>query len=232
MGLDVTDPMDPVPGTPKETRGWYDRASGFYAGFVEDLEFPPTAVAIDGLGITSGDRVLDLGCGAGRAVTSIARRVGPEGCAVGVDFAAGMCHESRTSIETAGVADHAGVICGDITELPVRSDAVDAAICSFVLDLLAPTDIDAALAELARVLQPGGRVAVVSLADSEALTTTLYRSLRGLFPTQLDCRPIPAGQLLGRGGFDVTGIRQYSLYGLPVSIVLARYPGPRTNGGR
>ena len=229
MGPDAGVSMDSVPGTPRETREWYDRVSGFYAGVVEDLEFPPTAVAIDSLGIGAGDRVLDLGCGGGRAVTTIAERVGPKGRVVGVDFAPGMCRETRDSIAKAGFSERADVVCGDITDLPVRIDSVDAATCSFVLDLLSEADIEAALEELSRVLRSGGRVAIVSLADTDAVTTTLYRSLRGLFPTQLDCRPIPTSRLLERGGFEITETTQYSLWGLPVSIVLARYPGPGTD---
>ncbi len=231
MGAGGGEPIDTVPGTPTETREWYDRASSLYALVMEDLEFPPTAIAIDNLDITPGDQVLDLGCGAGRAVRTIAERLGPEGRVLGVDFAAGMCRETRDAIENADVRGNAAVVCGDVTELPLGTDGVDVATCSFVLDLLSPTDIDAALAELARVLRPGGQVAIVSLADTEAAGTTLYRSLRDLFPTQLDCRPIPASRLLDSGGYDVTETTQYSLYGLPVSLVFARYPGPGTNGG-
>ena len=213
--------MDPIYGTPATTRGWYDRASGLYARFAEDLEFPPTARAIEELALEGDETVVDLGCGAGRAVTEIAGRLDDGGRVVGVDFAPGMCREASDALENAHAGERAGILCGDVTDLPIATDTVDVAISSFVLDLLSPTDIDAALNEIRRVLTADGRVAIVSLAATESLSTVAYRSIRRLFPTQMDCRPIPLLAILDSGGFDVTWAAEYSLYGLPVTIAIA-----------
>ena len=213
--------VDPVPGTPSETRAWYDRASGLY-GLAEDLEFPATALAIRGLDLEAGERAVDLGCGAGKGVVEMARAVGDRGRAVGVDFAPGMCAETARSIRDADVDEQAAIVCGDVTELPFQSTRFDAAIASFVLDLMAPEAIESVLREANRVLTPQGRLASVSIARSDSLPTTAYRWLRDVFPHQLDCRPIPAVDLLERGGFSVDWTHEYSLYGLPVTIALAR----------
>lgn len=213
--------LDPVPGTPAETREWYDRISRVYARFVSDLEYPPTRTAIQWLDLSPGEHVVDVGCGPGRAVTEIASQVGPDGSVIGVDFAGGMCRETRSAIEAAGVDDWAGSICGDATDLPLASDTMDAALSSFVLDLLPYEDIDAALLEIARVIDHDGRFVLVSIAESGGIPTRLYRGLHRLFPTMLDCRPIPAVALLEDAGFVVERTRVDSLYGLPVRIVLA-----------
>ncbi|MFB6095287.1 MAG: class I SAM-dependent methyltransferase [Halodesulfurarchaeum sp.] len=214
--------LDPVPGTPADTRAWYDLASRLYALLVEDLEFPPTRRAIDLLDSQNDDRVLDVGCGAGRGVVEIAQELAVDGQVLGVDFAPGMCRETRRAISQAGVGDRAGIVCGDGTVLPVPDSTVDGIISSFVLDLLSPADIEAAVTEMARVVRPDGRIAVVSLNESDALTTRLYRGLRTLFPTQLDCRPIPVDAFLEAGGLSVVHDQRYSLHGLPVSVVVAR----------
>lgn len=217
----IGDHLDPVPGTPADTREWYDRISGVYARFVADLEYPPTSTAIQWLDLSPGEHVVDVGCGPGRAVTEIASQVGPDGSAIGLDFAEGMCRETRSAIAAAGVDDWAGAICGDATDFPLASDGLDAALSSFVLDLLPYEDIDSALLEIARVLEHDGRFVLVSLAESGGIPTRLYRGLHRLFPTLLDCRPIPAVALLEDAGFGVERTRVDSLYGLPIRIVLA-----------
>lgn len=215
------DPLDTIYGDSSTTQRWYDRSSGLYSRFAEDLEFPPTALAIEELGFAGDETVIDLGCGAGRAVTEIGGKLDSGGVALGVDFAPGMCREARDTIHDARVGDRAGIVCGDVTDLPVRTDSVDVAISSFVLDLLSPNDIDAALNEMRRVLVPDGRVAIVSLAQSGSIPTRAYRTLRRIFPTQMDCRPIPLVDLLETGGFEVDWRTEYSLFGLPVTIATA-----------
>ncbi len=212
--------LDPVPGDPRSTQAWYDRASGFYAAFGR-LEYPPTEAAIESLDLTGVERVVDLGCGPGDAVVDVAERLA-SGSVVGVDFAPGMCGRARAAIDQADVGQVAEVVCADITALPLRTDSVDVALSSFVIDLLGPADIDAALTEIRRILVHGGRLAVVSLAESDALPTRAYRTLRKLFPTQMDCRPLPIPELLDSHGFDLVETSTQSLYGLPVTVAIAR----------
>lgn len=221
MAGEIGEDLDPVSGSPADTREWYDRASAVYARFVSDLEYPPTSTAIQWLDLSPGEHAVDVGCGPGRAVAEIASQVGPDGSAIGLDFAGGMCRETRSAIAAAGVDDWAATICGDATDLPLGSDTMDGAVSSFVLDLLPYADIDAALLEIARVLDHEGRFVLVSIAESGGIPTRLYRGLHRLFPTMLDCRPIPAVALLEDAGFGVERTRVDSLYGLPVRIALA-----------
>lgn len=212
--------LDPVPVAPADTLAWYDRASGLYARVAAGLEYPPTAAAIEALDLEGTERVADLGCGPGHAVVDIGSRL-DEGAVVGVDFAPGMCREAAAAIDEAGVGEHAAVVCGDVTALPLRTDSVDIALSSFVIDLLAATDIDAALTEVRRVLVHDGTVAIVSLADSATLPTAAYRGLRKLFPAQLDCRPLPVASVLDTHGFEIEAVQEHSLYGLPVAVAIA-----------
>lgn len=107
----------------------------------------------DALDARPGERVLDVGCGPGFYVAELLDRVGPEGAVVGVDASAQMLGLAALRCEGPGnVAFHEGAA----TSLPVDDGAFDAALSVQVLEYVG--DVDTALAEIHRVLRPGGRV--------------------------------------------------------------------------
>jgi arsenite methyltransferase len=113
------------------------------------------ALVHDALGAAPGDRVLDAGCGPGFYVAETLERVGPSGSVVGVDASAPMLAVATRRCEGHGnVEFHEG----DVTALPVGDADFDRALSVQVLEYVA--DIPAALAELFRVLRPGGRVLI------------------------------------------------------------------------
>ncbi|MDA8359970.1 MAG: class I SAM-dependent methyltransferase [Actinomycetota bacterium] len=116
----------------------------------------------DRLGVSAGDRLLDLGCGFGRHAFAAARR----GAAVvaldaGADEVAGVRATFGAMVD-AGELDpassRAGVVQGDALHLPFPDGAFDRVIASEVLEHI--PDDTGAMAELARVLRPGGTMAV------------------------------------------------------------------------
>jgi arsenite methyltransferase len=111
------------------------------------------ALVHEALEASPGDRVLDAGCGPGFYTAEILERVGPEGSVVGVDASEPMLALSAKRCE-----GHANVAFqhGDVTALPVADADFDRALSVQVLEYVA--DIPAALAELRRVLRPGGRL--------------------------------------------------------------------------
>lgn len=107
--------------------------------------------------LRAGERVLDLGSGGGLDVILSAKRVGPTGMAFGVDFLPEMVELAQTNAEQAGVGN-VEFREGAIEDLPLADDSVDVVISNCVINL-AP-DKAPVFAELARVLRPGGRVAI------------------------------------------------------------------------
>jgi arsenite methyltransferase len=109
----------------------------------------------DWLAIPAGGVALDVGCGPGSVTAGLARAVGPDGLALGVDISESMLARAVR----AGSGLPAGFLRADAQRLPLRDATVDAVACVAVLQLV--PDPVAALAEMARVLRSGGRLAVM-----------------------------------------------------------------------
>lgn len=124
---------------------------------------------LEWLDIPSGGTALDVGCGPGSITASLARAVGPDGLALGVDVAESML--SRAVRAESG--PQVGFLRADAQRLPLRDDTVDAVISIAVLQLI--PDPAAALGEMARVLKPGGRLAV--MVPTAGRATRLFRLL-------------------------------------------------------
>ncbi|MCP5029212.1 MAG: methyltransferase domain-containing protein [Actinomycetia bacterium] len=104
-----------------------------------------------------GENVLDLGSGGGLDVILSAKRVGPTGKAYGIDFLPEMLELARANATEAGVTN-VEFLEGMIEDLPLPDGSIDVVISNCVINL-AP-DKTPVLEEIARVLRPGGRLAI------------------------------------------------------------------------
>ena len=133
----------------------------------------PTAVAE----LKAGETVLDLGSGGGIDVLLSARRVCPTGRAIGVDMTDEMLDLARRNAAEAGISN-VEFLKGTIEALPVADASVDVVISNCVINLAA--DKGAVLAEIARVLRPGGRMGISDVVAEDRLSPS-ERAERGAF---------------------------------------------------
>jgi arsenite methyltransferase len=110
--------------------------------------------------LQAGEVVLDIGSGGGIDTILAARRVGPTGKAIGLDIVDAMVDRARLNAAEAGVDRWTEFLPGEMEQIPLPDASVDVVISNGVLNLSARKS--RALAEINRVLKPGGRI---SLAD-------------------------------------------------------------------
>ena len=133
----------------------------------------PTAVAE----LRDGERVLDLGSGGGIDVLLSARRVGPAGKAYGLDMTEEMLALALANAERAS-ATNVEFLKGTIEAVPLPAGTIDVVISNCVINL--SVEKPAVLAEMFRVLAPGGRIGISDVVAEDTLTPS-DRAERGSF---------------------------------------------------
>lgn len=128
----------------------YDNAQVISRRFLAAWQLP-----IDWLNIPQGGIALDVGSGPGSVTASLARAAGPDGLALGVDISEPMLARAVRAV----AGPQVGFLRADAQRLPLRDQTVDAAVSIAVLQLI--PDPAATLSEIARVLRPGGRLALM-----------------------------------------------------------------------
>lgn len=130
----------------------------------------PTAFA----SLKEGEIVVDLGCGGGLDVFLAAQRVGPHGKAIGIDMTPRMIDLARKNAAISGVSN-VEFYLSTIDRIPIPDDSADCIISNCVINL-AP-DKSAVFREAARVLKPGGRLAISDIALKKPLPADLADNL-------------------------------------------------------
>lgn len=155
---------------------------------------PAFVTAVAEFGLRSGDRVLDAGCGTGRALTALRAAVGPAGIVLGADLTPQMLAVAQRT----GRAAEGALLLADVARLPLRDEALDAVFAAGLIAHL--PDPAANLRELARVVRPGGRLALFHPIGRAALAA---RHGRELTPGDMRAEH-NLGPLLTGSGWDMT----------------------------
>ncbi|WP_046497138.1 class I SAM-dependent methyltransferase [Streptomyces odonnellii] len=145
------------------------RAAGWDARFPDDG--PAYAAAVADLGLRPGDTVLDAGCGTGRALPPLREAVGPRGTVLGIDLTPEMLEQAvRAGRRASGT-----LLLADVGRLPLGSHVLDAVFgAGLIAHLPRPGEN---LRELARVVRPGGKLALFHPLGRAALAARQGRQI-------------------------------------------------------
>lgn len=168
------------------------RAAGWDSRFPDDG--PAYAAAVAELGLRPGDRVLDAGCGTGRALPPLRTAVGPSGQVIGLDLTPAMLQAAVR----AGRHRDGRLVLADVAALPVRSESLDAVFAAGLIAHLPQPGRN--LRELARVVRPGGGLALFHPIGRAALAA---RQGRRITPDDLRAEG-NLGPLLAGSGWRMT----------------------------
>ena len=201
---------------------YYDRLSSSYDCLGGMFERKLADKALRALEIKNGDIVLEIGFGTGHYLQNLALSASKAGKAYGIDISAGMLRITRKRLEKAALLDRVELYHGDASKLPFSDGTFDVVFMSFTLELFDTPEIPELLSEVWRVLNAGGSVGVASLfkIKGNLLALRMYEWLHRKFPKYADCRPFYLEESLRKTGFKIRIKEIYSLFSLPVEIMV------------
>ncbi len=220
MGTQTTDTHH------ESNRSFYDRISGVYDWISDANEGPARRAGVEALLVKPGEKVLELGFGTGNEILDFAKLVGPTGVVAGIDVSPGMLEVAQKKVAANPPEAKVDLQVGDARELPFATDWFDAVFTSFTLELFPEEDIPVVLAEAKRVLKPGGRIGIVSMAtvqtgEKASSLEKTYIWMHRHFPHIVDCRPIDPIPLLTSAGFAIRSENRREIWTMPVAVVVA-----------
>lgn len=220
-------PYTRVDRSPDQAREAYDQLSAWYDLFAGSSEAAHVKVGVHMMAPSSGERLLEIGFGTGRALVSLAQGVGEAGRSYGLDLSARMAARAVQRLEEAGISEQVGLVLGDGAHPPFKGGIFDGIFMSFMLELFDTPRLPGVLKACACLLKEGGRLCVVSLAKRGrgSLSVRLYEWVHQQMPRWMDCRPIPVQELLREEGFEIVHAEQRSMWTLPVDVVLTQRNG-------
>ena len=209
----------------ESNRAFYDRISNAYDFIANANERSARLAGLHALEVKPGENVLELGFGTGNEIADLADLVGETGKVAGIDISEGMLAVTQRKLAGKDVKAPLDLRVGDARQLPWPDGTFDAVYTSFTLELFPLDDIPTVLAECRRVLKPGGRIGVVSMATVKpghhvSLLERTYIWMHRHFPHLVDCQPIDTEGLVAKGNFAIAHVVEMEIWTMPVRVVV------------
>ena len=200
----------------------YDHLSRWFDLLEGGWENRARQIGLCSLHITTGEKVLEIGCGTGHSLAEISQSAS----AIGLDLSFGMLSHTRDRLEK--VHQAVKLIQGDALWLPFPASSFNVIFMAFTLELMDTPEIPTVVSEIWRVLKPGGRLGIVSLSMLGGIDAMrkLYELAHDLFPVSVDCRPIFARKFIEQPGITILDHSLTSQTGLGIEIVVGEIAKP------
>lgn len=168
----------------------------------------------------SAQRLLNVGVGTGKEQRTIQKILPPGGLSFGIDLSWEMLNLTRRRVPETQLCQ------ASAAQLPFAASSFDRLLCTYVLDLLGTAVLPQVLAECHRVLQPGGKLVLVSLTEGidtpSKLIIGLWKTAYKVHPlTCGGCRPLRLQTLAQQAGFSILKREVIVQLGVPSEVVLA-----------
>jgi ubiquinone/menaquinone biosynthesis C-methylase UbiE len=215
-----------MPISTAQAKAFYDRfgskqdAQGFY----EDVALE---ALITHAGFGQAHAVFEFGCGTGRfAQRILAEHLPLSSSYVGMDLSETMIDLASQRLAPFGERARAMLSDGQL-ELPLENDSVDRVVSTYVLDLLSGSDVQQLLSEAHRVLQPDGKLCLVSLTHGTTLPSKIVSGVWSMV-YQLNsswvggCRPINLQSQIQVTDWSVEYAQVVTSYAVPSEVLIAK----------
>ncbi|MFQ5885647.1 MAG: class I SAM-dependent methyltransferase, partial [Anaerolineae bacterium] len=198
--------MDYADDLSKKTRNSWDRTAAKYAQAGPPIFSISAQRLLKLMSLEPGDRLLDVGCGTGPLAILAAKKAGPSGQVTATDYSPGMVTEAKKEANKHGLSNIT-CACMEAHNLEFPANSFHAITCGFALFFF--PDMGRALAEMRRVLLPGGKLGL-SLWGKGAIVpqwpilgeTIREYGLRPVVPNPIAWRPEDIEALLISAGFS------------------------------
>ena len=181
MSDGVGDARPPEPEVPASTydEAYYRECCGDFDNWTPDGSQPIGGIylhAAELLGIGEGTTLVDVGCGRGELVCLASQR---GATAIGIEYSEDALKLARQTLE--GYGEQAELLLADARRIPIDDGVADCATLLDVVEHLTPQELSVALAEIHRILRPGGRV-FSHTRPNRLIYSVTYRLLRWSWP--------------------------------------------------
>jgi ubiquinone/menaquinone biosynthesis C-methylase UbiE len=181
---------------------------------------------IDFLNAQKGEHILEIGFGNGSCLPALGDAVGKWGKLYGVELSKSLASSAKRKLRQTKLDDHSEIHTIDAASLPFGADYLDGIFIAFTLNSVEDEKALAITKQCIRVLRPGGRISIVSMAIPKN-PGVIFRTrewIRTHIRFIVKCRPLDGTVLLEKAGFHVAQMKPSSMYGLPVEVLLAYKP--------
>jgi ubiquinone/menaquinone biosynthesis C-methylase UbiE len=204
----------------------YTRTAAGYDVWAKLTESRARRRVVELLDVRDGEAVLEVAVGTGLLFVELLKR-NAHGRTVGVDLTEAMLKQARRKAEQTQ-SENWELRAGDAYALEQADDSFDSVVNCYMFDLIPEADFGRVLGEFHRVLKPGGRLVLATLAPGRGLIYRFWEVLYALNPKFVGgCRGVSVGDAVVQAGFEIERRDEVSQLTMVTEVLRARKVGSK-----